>query len=94
MRGKLIAVNIQKGHCEVLFENTVCYIPIEKATPILRPIEDMTDDEIKEYNIMSALDDEYYQPYDSKHLIDWLNARKIDHRNLIRAGLAVHEHEM
>ena len=55
----------------------------------LRHLSDMTEAEKKEYDLLSRLDEEYSQPYDSAHLIDWLNAHHFDYRGLIEKGLAI-----
>lgn len=64
-------------------------IEIEDIKPYLRPLESMTDEERKEYDILSRMDDEYSQPYDSFHLVEWLLERRFDHRGLIGMGLAL-----
>ncbi len=57
--------------------------------PYLRPMESMTEAERKEYDILSRMDDEYSQPYDSFHLVEWLLERHFDHMGLIGMGFAL-----
>lgn len=52
-------------------------------------MESMTDEERKVYDKLSRMDDEYSQPYDSSHLVDWLLERHFDHIGLIGMGLAL-----
>jgi len=65
------------------------YYSLDNIKPYLRPMSSMTEEEKNEYDLLSRLDDEYSQPYDSVHLIDWLNAHYIDYRQLIEQGLAL-----
>lgn len=62
---------------------------LEHCKPYLRPMSSMTEEEVKEYDMLSRLDDEYAQPYDSIHLVDWLNSHHFDYRGLIEKGLAL-----
>lgn len=65
---------------------------IECCIPYLRPMSSMTEEERKEYNeylfygasigLMSNTESAY-------ELIDWLNKKMFDFRNLIECGLAI-----
>ena len=61
---------------------------LDKSMLFLCPMESMTDEERKVYDKLSRMDDEYSQPHDSSHLVDWLNEHHFDHRGLIGMGLA------
>ena len=53
--------------------------------PYLRPMEDMTEEEMKEYQAFFYYDCvEYPEEY-----IDWLNEHHFDYRGLIEKGLAI-----
>lgn len=82
----LTGVNIALGYVELAVSGR---ISIEEARPYLRPMSSMTEEEKKEYDLLIRLDDEYAQPYDSAHLVDWLNAHHLDYRGLIPMGLAL-----
>lgn len=57
--------------------------------PYLRPMSSMTIEEKECYEYLCSTDEEYRQPFDSYHLIDWLNTHHFDYRGLIEKGLAV-----
>ena len=69
------------------------YDKIEDIKPYLRSMSDMTEDEKKEYSILSYLDDKYTQPHDSAHLLDWFYTHHLDFRGLIPKGLALEAKE-
>lgn len=61
--------------------------PLRLVKPFLRPMSSMTEKEKERYH---ELCDSYYGIYfDSINSIDWLNARKLDYRNLIPRGMAL-----
>lgn len=92
---ELVEIDIKRGLVYVLRDDWYTPTPLpyrigcDDIRPFLRPMSSMTDEEKKEYDVMSRLDDEYAQPYDSAHLIDWLNAHHFDYRGLIEKGLAL-----
>lgn len=62
---------------------------IEDIKPYLRPMSSMTEKEKECYEYLCSTDEEYRQPFDSYHLIDWLNENLFDYRGLIEKGLAL-----
>ena len=53
------------------------------AKPYLRPMSDMTEEEVGKYNSMLA-----WKSFDWE-MVDWYNKRHFDYRGLIRKGLAL-----
>lgn len=54
--------------------------------PYLRPLSSMTDEEEKEYNILSS---SACSPIDSQKFIDWLNEHHFDYRGMIEKKYAI-----
>ena len=54
----------------------------------LRPMSSMTEEEKKEYNILTPIVEVVF-PCDAYPLIDWLNKKMFDYRGLIPMGLAL-----
>lgn len=65
------------------------YYKLEQVKHYLRPMESMTEEEKKFYDVLCRMDDEYAQPYDSCHLVNWLLEHHFDWRGLIKIGLAL-----
>lgn len=63
--------------------------PIETCKPYLRPMENMTEEDKEVYEYLCSTDEEYRQPFDSYHLVDWLIENHFDYRGLIPMGLAL-----
>lgn len=57
--------------------------------PYLRSMESMTEEEKKFYDVLCRMDDEYTQPYDSCHLVNWLLEQHFDWRGLIKVDLGL-----
>lgn len=59
--------------------------------PYLRSLEDMTEDEDKEFALwqVDAANSGYLFPANAGNCIDWLNKHHIDYRGLIEKGLAI-----
>jgi len=66
---------------------------LDEVKPILRSIEDMTEEEVQEYdNLLAELCvAEIYLPHvsDAVKLVDWLYEHKFDVHGLIEKGLAI-----
>lgn len=60
---------------------------IESIKPYLRPISNMTQEEIYDYNKMCN------KSLDVLDIFDWLNAHHFDYRGLIEKGLALEAKE-
>lgn len=61
-------------------------VKVEEIKPCLRPMDSMTKEEKKEYNLTKALSIVSYPTLKS---FDWLNAHHFDYRGLIKKGLAL-----
>lgn len=59
---------------------------IEEIRPLLRPLDDATEDEIKEYERLS---EKINNPLDEHIVVDWLDSHFFDHRGLIERELAI-----
>ncbi len=79
---------------DTYFENCNEDIPLEAVRPYLRPMSSMTEEEYNELKKISS----YYglAPFEDIHnwtpdynLIDWLNRKMFDYRDLIPKGLAL-----
>lgn len=70
-------------------DDLVCECYLSEVKPYLRPMESMTEDEKKFYAVLCRMDDEYTQPYNSCHLVDWLLEHHFDWRGLIKVDLAL-----
>ncbi len=60
----------------------------EKPLVYLRPMSSMTEEEKKEYDILTPIVEVVF-PCDAYPLIDWLNKKMFDYRGLIPMGLAL-----
>ena len=58
----------------------------EFIKPYLRPMDDMTEEERKEYKHLVAFSG---SPDGATNFTDWLNANHFDYRGLIEKGLAI-----
>lgn len=56
--------------------------------PYLRPMSSMTEEEKKQYQILTPIVEVVFE-YDASRLIDWLNKNMFDYRGLIEKGLAL-----
>ena len=61
---------------------------ITEFKPYLRPMSSMTEEEKKEYDILTPIVEVVF-PCDAYPLIDWLNKKMLDYRGLIEKGLAL-----
>jgi hypothetical protein len=61
---------------------------IDDFKPYLRPMSSMTEEEKKEYDILTPIVEVVF-PCDAYPLIDWLNKKMFDYRGLIPMGLAL-----
>ena len=64
----------------------------KECKPYLRPMDDMTDDEKREYNTIAMhtiVTSKGFVHIEATDLIDWLNAHHFDYRALIDRGLAI-----
>lgn len=71
--------------------NPKIVFPIDSVKPYLRPMSSMTEEEFKEYSGMLDEVDKsglMYQELITK-IVDWLDKKMFDHRNLIPKGLAL-----
>lgn len=71
--------------------NPKIVFPIDSVKPYLRPMSSMTGEEFKEYSGMLDEVDKsglMYQELITK-IVDWLDKKMFDHRNLIPKGLAL-----
>lgn len=63
---------------------------IEEVKPLLRPLDDMTDEEAEEFNdLRNALSDYDSPVSDIAKTINWLDSHFFDHRGLIERNLAI-----
>jgi hypothetical protein len=63
-----------------------------KIKPYLRPMESMTEEEKKEYELLAnhcIVTSIGFIHFEIQELIDWLNAHHFDYRGLIPKGLAI-----
>lgn len=64
----------------------------ERVKPYLRPMSSMTEEDRKEYELLAnhcIVTSIGFIHLEATPLIDWLNARHFDFRNLIERGLAI-----
>ena len=78
--GKVIGVNLESGL--VYLEGVLTPFSFDEIKPYLRKMSSMTEEEREEINDLNM------NPF-SGSVIDYLNARHIDYRNLIPKGLAL-----
>ena len=72
------------------FMSNYVAVPIDEVKPLLRPMEDMTQDEKDKYEFglthsSVVIDHEKH----ASRLLDWLNEHHFDYRGLIEKGLAL-----
>lgn len=63
-----------------------------ECRPFLRPMDDMTDEEKREYDTLATntlFAGKGFVQTEGAELIDWLNAHHFDYRGLIPMGLAI-----
>jgi hypothetical protein len=60
----------------------------EEIRPYLRPMSSMTEEEKKQYQVLTPIVEVVFED-DASKLIDWLNANHFDYRGLIKKGLAL-----
>lgn len=68
------------------------WFSVDTFKPYLRPLSNMTEEEREEYNSFSLNEDWVSNPFASVpafSVLDWLNARHFDYRDLIDEGLAL-----
>ena len=89
-KGTLDGKETMSDDCFVIkCKNDSWIISCEDFKPYLRPLENMTDVEKREYQAFFNYDGvEYPEEY-----IDWLNALHFDYRGLIQKGLALEAKE-
>jgi len=87
-KGVNVATDIVRGIVDDSIVGENGSYRLDKSMLFLRPMSTMTEAERKVYDKLSRMDDEYSQPHDSSHLVDWLNEHHFDHRGLIGMGLA------
>jgi len=77
MRVNVTAVNMENETCEIKVDNNLYSTDelVENVKPYLRRIEDMTDNEIEEYQKSLSY--------------DYLNSIHVDYRRIIDKGLAL-----
>lgn len=73
-----------------MFSHFLEYSEYDEFKPYLRPMSDMTEEEVAEFG---PITDELLERGTSEEIwntvIDWLNAHYFDHRHLIEKGLAL-----
>jgi hypothetical protein len=82
------------GQIEVLRVSVIKSILDDNAEcrPFLRPMDDMTDEEKREYDTLATntlFAGKGFVQTEGAELIDWLNAHHFDYRGLIPMGLAI-----
>jgi hypothetical protein len=61
---------------------------VHEIKPYLRPLSSMTEEEKKQYQILTPIVEVVFE-YDASRLIDWLNKNMFDYRGMIEKGFAL-----
>ena len=84
---KLNAIDVERG-----LLNYTDDIEERECKPYLRSMDDMTEEEKREYNTIAMhtiVTSKGFVHLEASELVDWLNAHHFDYRGLIEKGLAI-----
>ena len=75
----------------MLYDNNIDFVTLEQTKPYLRPMSDMTAEEVDEYNELCACNVPFPGIVEESvaDFMDWLNSHHFDYRGLIEKGLAI-----
>ena len=90
--GKVVGIVPHAGELYLYLQGVLTPYRLDEVKPYLRSMDDMTDEEKKEYGTLAMhtiVTSKGFVHIEATDLIDWLNARHFDYRALIERGLAL-----
>jgi hypothetical protein len=84
--GKLVGIVPHAGEIYLYLRGVLTPYRLDEVKPYLRSMDDMTEEEKREYSLTKMLSIVDYPTLES---FDWFNAHHFDYRGLIEKGLAI-----